>query len=104
MMDSVDRLLRWAAVVFVVGSASHNVDHWRIDILNTPSATLRAGYVLISVQVVAVALALLGHRLAPIAAIAAGAGTALGFALVHLPPDWARSASRSGRVRTRRPG
>ena len=82
------RLLRWAAVVFVLGSASHNVDHWRLGIQNTPSPVIRAGYVVMALSALAVVLCLLGHRHAPPLAVAAGFAVALGFGSVHLPPDW----------------
>ena len=86
--DDAVRLLRWAAVVFVLGSASHNVDHWRLGIENTPSAVIRVGYVGIALSVLAVVLSLLGSRYAPPLAVGSGFATALGFASVHLPPEW----------------
>jgi hypothetical protein len=83
-----DRVLRYAALFYAGGFLVHTADHLRrgLDVL-TPEV-FWAGTVSGVVAVAAIALALVGHRLAPLVAVAHGFSQALGVAAVHLPPTW----------------
>lgn len=83
-----DRVLRYAALVYTAGFLAHNGDHVRrgLDVL-TPEV-FWAGTVSGMVAVAAITLALVGHRLAPLVAVAHGFSQALGVAAVHLLPRW----------------
>ena len=83
-----NRVLCNAALFYAAGFLAHNADHFRrgLDVL-TPEV-LWAGSVSGMVAVAAIALALLGHRLAPLVAVAHGFSQALGVAAVHLLPRW----------------
>lgn len=92
-----NRLLRYAALAYAVGYLVHATDHLRrgLDIL-TPEV-FWAGNVTGIVAVVAIVLALVGHRLAALVAVADGFFQALGVSAVHLLPTWgAFSDSLSG--------
>jgi hypothetical protein len=84
----VTRPFRAAALVYVVGLSFHTLDHFRrgLDVL-TPEV-LWAGNVGIVIALLAIALALAGHRLAAPIAVAHGLSQALGVAAVHLLPSW----------------
>jgi len=86
--DRADRVLRHAAILFLIGFLIHNGDHLRrgVDVL-TPEV-LWAGSVSGVLALAAIALALVGHRLAPLVAVAVGLPMALGVAAVHLLPRW----------------
>src|SRR5262245_32628984 len=86
--DRADRVLRHAAILFLIGFLIHNGDHLRrgVDVL-TPEV-LWAGSVSGVLALAAIALALMGHRLAPLVAVAVGLPMALGVAAVHLLPRW----------------
>jgi hypothetical protein len=83
-----DRLLKYAALVYAVGFLLHTADHLRrgLDVL-TPEV-FWAGNVSGAVAVAAIALALAGHGLAPLIAVAHGFSQALGVSAVHLLPGW----------------
>jgi len=86
--DRTDRVLRHAAVLFLIGFLIHNGDHLRrgVDVL-TPQV-LWAGTIAGMVAIGAIGLALVGHRLALLVAVAVGLPLALGVAAVHLLPRW----------------
>src|SRR6266498_2729341 len=75
-----DRILRFTSVVFLAAVLVHGADHVRrgVDVVTTQ--VLVAGTVQFVLAVVAVALVFRGHRLAPVAAIAVGFASAVGFA------------------------
>ena len=83
-----DQVLRCAALLYLVGFLLHTGDHLRrgVDVL-TPEV-FWAGVASSILVVVAITLALVGHRLAPLIAVAAGFPVALGVAAVHLAPQW----------------
>ncbi len=83
-----DRILRFTSVVFLAAVLVHGADHVRrgVDVVTTQ--VLVAGTVQFVLAVVAVALVFRGHRLAPVAAIAVGFASAVGFAAAHLLPHW----------------
>lgn len=82
------RLLRYAALVYAAGFALHNGDHLRRGFGAVTPQVLWTGNLSGIVVVAAIALALLGHRLAPELAVATGASMALGVSAVHLLPHW----------------
>jgi hypothetical protein len=82
------RALRYAALCYAAGFLLHTVDHLRrgLDVL-TPEV-LWAGNVSSLMAVAAIALVMIGHRVAPLVAIAAGFSQAIGVSAVHLLPEW----------------
>lgn len=80
--------LRYAALAFAVGLAAHGVDHAirGFDVVSSEVAV--AGNIQVVAAMITVALVFIGHRLAPIAAVLIGAGSALGFTAAHLLPTW----------------
>ncbi|HEY3107274.1 MAG TPA: hypothetical protein VGL23_00875 [Chloroflexota bacterium] len=82
------RAFRRAALLYLACFLAHNGDHLRrgVDVL-TPEV-LWAGSAAGIAASLAIALALVGHRLAPLVAVATGFPTALGVAAVHLLPPW----------------
>jgi hypothetical protein len=82
------RLLRAVALGYAAGFLVHSVDHVRrgLDLL-TPEV-FWAGNASGAFAIVAIVLALVGHRLAPLLALAHGFSQALGVAAVHLLPRW----------------
>ena len=83
-----NRVLKYAALLYAAGFLLHNADHVRrgLDVL-TPEV-LGAGSASGVVAVGAIALALVGHPLAPLVAVAHGLSQGLGVAAVHLLPHW----------------
>ena len=84
-----DRVLRYAAVVFLVALLLHGADHLRrgFDVVSRHGVRWPATSSSSS-AVVAVVLVFRRHRLAPLAAIAIGFPSAIGFAAAHLLPHW----------------
>ncbi len=87
-MPDETRWLKYSALLYMLGLALHTADHLRrgIDIL-TPQVQW-AGYLSTAVGITAVALVLVGHRLAPVVAALTGIPVAVGVAAVHLLPKW----------------
>jgi hypothetical protein len=83
-----DRALQYAALVFLGGYLFHNLDHLRRGFGVLTTETLWAGTFLAVVSLTAIGLALIGHRLAPLIAVAVGFPAAVGVAAVHLLPHW----------------
>jgi len=83
-----DRALRWTGAVFLAAVLVHGADHMRrgTDVVTTE--VLSAGTVQFVLAVLAVGLVFRGHRLAPVAAIAIGFPSAIGFTAAHLLPHW----------------
>jgi hypothetical protein len=81
-------VLRYTTLLYAAGFLVHNGDHLRrgLDVL-TPEV-LWAGTASGIGAVAAIVLALAGHRLAPVVAVATGFLMALGVAAVHLLPQW----------------
>lgn len=86
--DSSFAVLRLATLLYAAGLVAHTADHLRrgIDVLTWE--VFWAGNVSTLLGVVAIALVLMRHRLAPYAAVAIGLPIALGVAAVHLLPHW----------------
>jgi hypothetical protein len=88
MSERSERRLLAAGVVFAVGSAVHMVDHLRRGQGSVTDELNVAGTVALVVQVAVITLILTRHRLAPVAAVAAGFPLALGFFGAHWLPEW----------------
>jgi hypothetical protein len=81
-------LLRLTAAVYLAGWSLHTGDHLRRGLDAVTSQVLWAGNLSGLLALAAIAMAFAGHRLAPIAAVAAGLPAAFGVAAVHLLPSW----------------
>lgn len=88
MSDLRQRRLMAAGTLFAVGSAIHIVDHLRRGQTSVTAELNGAGTLALVVQVAVVTLILTRHRLAPLAAAAAGFPLALGFLSAHWLPHW----------------
>ena len=82
------RVLRYAALFYAAGFVLHNADHLRRGFSAVTPQVLWTGNLSGIVVVASIALALLGHRLAPELAVATGLTMALGVSAVHLLPHW----------------
>lgn len=83
-----DRGLRAAAIAFAAGAVLHNGDHFRRGVDAVTTHLFWLGNVGMVLTIVAIAVVLLRHRLAPLVAASAGFPLALGFAAAHLLPEW----------------
>src|SRR5262245_63061532 len=86
--DVQERRLYLAGVLFAVGSAIHAFDHLRRGQGSITEQLYWTGNLALVVQVVVITLVLTRHRLAPLAAAAAGFPLALGFFAAHWLPHW----------------
>jgi hypothetical protein len=77
-----------AAYLFAIGSAVHIFDHLRRGQGSVTEQLYWAGNVALIVQVVVITLVVTRHRVAPLAAAAAGFPLAVGFAAAHWLPTW----------------
>jgi hypothetical protein len=87
------RTLRTAAVVFAMAVLVHGVDHLRRGTGAVTEVVLGAGTTQALLGAVAVVLVFRRHRLAPALAAGVGIASAVGFAAVHLLPQWSSSFS-----------
>jgi len=85
---TLERKLRVAALVYLLGLALHNADHFRRGLDATTLHVLWSGNVTTVIGVIGVVLVLTGHRYAPEAAVAFGLPIGLGVTAVHYLPDW----------------
>ena len=83
-----DRRLVAAGWLFAAGSAVHLLDHLRRGPGSVTDTLYWAGNLALILQVAVITLVLTRHRLAPLAAAAAGFPLALGFASAHWLPEW----------------
>ncbi|HKE72427.1 MAG TPA: hypothetical protein VKB57_02360 [Acidimicrobiales bacterium] len=77
-----------AGILFAVGSAVHTFDHLRRGQGSVTEALYWTGNLALVLQAVVITLVLTRHRLAPLAAAAAGLPLALGFFAAHWLPQW----------------
>jgi hypothetical protein len=82
------RVLRFAAICYLAGLLFHSIDHLRRGLDALSPEVLWSGNVSSLVAAAAIALALGGHRVAPLVAIVAGFSQAIGVSAVHLLPEW----------------
>jgi hypothetical protein len=80
--------LRTAALVFLFGWGLHVIDHLRRGMHASPTFVMVGGTVQGIVVIVAIAMALRGHRRAPELAIFTGVASALLFTYAHLLPSF----------------
>jgi hypothetical protein len=88
MPERSQRHLMTAGVVFAVGNAIHIADHLRRGQDSVSAELNGAGTLALVIQVAVVTLILTRHRVAPLAAAAAGFPLALGFLGAHWLPHW----------------
>lgn len=86
--DRLARHLRNAGLLFALGSAVHLVDHLRRGQGSITDELYWAGNLALVVQVAVITLVATAHRLAPLAAAAAGFPLAAGFLAAHWMPEW----------------
>jgi len=85
-LDREDRILRAAAVFFVLAVLFHNSDHARRGGTSVTTDVFWIGGLALVLEVGIVALIFMRHRDAPLAAVAAGFVLALGYIFVHFTP------------------
>jgi hypothetical protein len=83
-----ERQLVVAGWLFAAGSAVHLVDHLRRGQGSVTDELFWAGNLSTITQVAAITLVVTRHRVAPLAAVAAGFSLALGFLAAHWLPEW----------------
>ena len=88
MTERTGNRLIGAGWLFAAGSAIHLFDHLRRGQGSVTETLYWAGNLALVLQVVVITLVLTRHRLAPLAAAAAGFPLALGFASAHWLPEW----------------
>ena len=88
MPDHPERRLTAAGWLFAAGSAVHLFDHLRRGQSSVTETLYWAGNLALVLQVVVITLIFTLHRLAPLAAAAAGFPHALVFASAHWFPEW----------------
>jgi hypothetical protein len=81
------RRLIWPNLLLVVAFALHDLDHLRQG-RDIEAPVVAIGILGDVVALTSLALAVTGHRIAPLAAVVVGFGTVLGFIAVHVVPDW----------------
>ena len=81
-----NRLMWWTLAVVAV-TWLHDLDHVR-QIRDVEPGVGLIGLVGVIANLVALALVMGRHALAPLAAVVLGLGTAVGFLAVHVLPDW----------------
>jgi hypothetical protein len=81
-------MLQKASLVYLLGLALHNADHFRRGLDATTLHVLWSGNVTTVLGIVGVVMILTKHRYAPQAAVAFGLPIAFGVTAVHFLPDW----------------
>src|SRR5688572_30442206 len=77
-----------AGYLFSVGTGSSLCEHWRRGRDSVRVRLCWAGDVGLVMQVAVITLIVSRHRVAPLAAVAAGIPVALGFTAAHWLPKW----------------
>jgi hypothetical protein len=77
-----------AGYLFAAGSGIHLIDHLRRGQDSVTEQLYWAGNMGLVVQVAVITLIITRHRVAPLAAMAAGVPLALGFTAAHWLPTW----------------
>ena len=70
----------------------HSLDHALRQDARVPAEASTGGAVAFVAAVLALALAVAGSRLAPLASTLVGLGTAAGFVAVHVLPEWSAAS------------
>ena len=84
----MERALRYAAVIYVIGLAVHTADHVHRGLRAVTGEVFWAGNLSTALGLVMVVLIFMRHRLAPLAATWIALPLAVGVASVHLLPHW----------------
>lgn len=84
--DGAVRYLPCAALAFALGFSIHGVDHLLRGMSASPPFIMAAGMVQGLFVVLAIAMVAMNRPRAPLAAIAVGFGSAVGFTYAHLLP------------------
>ena len=87
-VDRAEHRLVLAGYLFMVGSGVHLIDHLRRGQTSVTEQLYWAGNLGLVVQVAVITLVLTRHRVAPLAAAAAGFPLAIGFTAAHWLPQW----------------
>jgi hypothetical protein len=88
-----ERVFTYAALFYAAGFLIHNADHIRRGFNVEPTGVIVLGTVAGVVQLLAIVLVLMRHRLAPVVAVAFGFPDAIGIAAIHLLPHWSGALS-----------
>jgi hypothetical protein len=83
-----DRVLRYAALLYLVAWGVHTADHIRRGTDGLTEHLFWLGTANSVVQVAVILLALVGHRFAPIAAVVTAFPAAIGISAAHGLPRW----------------
>jgi hypothetical protein len=83
-----EQRLRQTAVVFAVAVAVHGADHLRRGVEVVTTEVTAAGSLQFLLAAIALVLVFRRHPAAPVAAIAVGFSSAIGFSAAHLLPHW----------------
>lgn len=86
--SSRDTWLVRAGYLFAFGSGIHLLDHLRRGQDSVTEQLYWAGNLGLVIQVAVITLIVTRHRVAPLAAMAAGVPLALGFTAAHWLPEW----------------
>lgn len=81
-------VLRYAAVFYGLGTLLHTLDHLRRGIDEISPEVFWAGNVSTPIAIIAIFLAAVGYRYAPLIAVVFGFPHAFGIAAVHVLPHW----------------
>lgn len=95
-----NRRLLVAGALFAVGSTVHIIDHIRRGQSSVTESLFILGNIGLVVQVITITLILTRHRLAPVAAMAAGFPLAIGFAAAHWLPHWSAMSDPVWQIRS----
>jgi hypothetical protein len=80
--------LRRAALLYLVGTTLHTIDHFRRGAGSVNWEVVEIGTTGLVFAAITMTLIFTGHRLAPMAAVAVGFPHGLGIAAVHWLPTW----------------
>ncbi len=81
-------LLRYAAVLYALGTLFHTLDHFRRGLDSISPEVNYSGTIATPIAVLAIFLAIAGFRYAPHIAVGFGIPHAIGITAVHLFPEW----------------
>lgn len=84
----VNQQLRWVTIIFTAALIVHGADHLRRGMNAISSTVMALGTVQQILALTTIVLVYRAHRWAPLAAVIVGFGSAVGFTLVHVFPDW----------------
>ncbi|AZG46985.1 hypothetical protein [Gordonia insulae] len=86
--NEIERVFRWATVIFACALSLHAADHLRRGMDVVPRAVMIGGTVQLMLAAITVVLVFAGSRAAPYFAVGVGSLSAIGFTVAHLLPTW----------------